>query len=250
MVLVPEATIQFKVEHLRRECGCYPDPGTPSDLVEKFLWGNAFSETITHDYSVPVDSFLVDQTEVSNAEFKKFLDATGYKPQDATNFLAHWPNGVMPPELANHPVVFVDINDARAYAKWAGKRLPTEPEWHLAAQGTDERIWPWGNEDADATRVNRSGKTMPVDSLPAGRSPFGCYHLSGNVYEWTESERDDGHTRFVMIRGGSFFQAQGSGWYMDGGPRPCGHHAKFLQMSSSLDRCDTIGFRCVQDVAK
>ena len=153
----------------------------------------------------------------------------------------------MPAGLADHPVVYVDLDDARAYAKWAGKRLPTEPEWHLAAQGTDGRAWPWGG-DFDAARVNmtKSG-TSPVRSHPNGRSPYGCYHMSGNVWEWTESVRDDGHTRFVLIRGGSHYKAEGSGWYTDGGPQPCTHHAKFLLMWPGLDRCATIGFRCVID---
>jgi formylglycine-generating enzyme required for sulfatase activity len=158
----------------------------------------------------------------------------------------------MPAALANHPVVYVDLNDARAYAAWAGKRLPTEPEWQLAAQGTDVRQWPWGGEmdprQPDGTKVNTTGATLPVRSLPDGKSPFGCYHMSGNVYEWTESARDDGHTRFAIIRGGSFFQAPGSIWYADGGPRPCTHHAKFILMWPGLDRCSTIGFRCVKDL--
>jgi formylglycine-generating enzyme required for sulfatase activity len=153
----------------------------------------------------------------------------------------------MPKELADHPVVYIDIDDARAYAKWAGKRLPTEPEWHLAAQGTDGRKWPWGDE-FDESNVNTTGeRTLAARSLPEGRSPYGCYHMSGNVWEWTESCRDDGHTRFVMVRGGSYFNAEGSGWYVKGGPQPCDHHAKFIRMWPGLDRCATIGFRCVID---
>ena len=72
--------------------------------------------------------------------------------------------------------------------------------------------------------------------------------MSGNVWEWTESQRDDGHTRFAILRGGSYFQAAGSIWYTDGGPQPCDHHAKFLLLWPGLDRCATIGFRCVVDV--
>ena len=252
MAFVPGRLVGMKLEHQRRECGCYPDPGTSADLEVKFTWGNPFSGKLEHDYQVEVASFLMDETAVTNAQFRQFLMATSYRPNHAENFLAHWPKGQMPEELADHPVVYVDLDDARAYAKWAGKRLPTEPEWHLAAQGTDDRLWPWGGDmdinKPDPTRVNTTGNTLPVKSLPEGRSPYGCYQMSGNVYEWTESQRDDGHTRFAIIRGGSFFRAMGSGWYVDGGPRPCNHHAKFLLMWPGLDRCDTIGFRCVKDV--
>ncbi|MCL2744220.1 MAG: formylglycine-generating enzyme family protein [Planctomycetaceae bacterium] len=252
MCLVPGATVNMKIEHQRRECGCYPDPGTPADSIEKFTWGNPHSSKVAHDYQVEVKTFLIDEAAVINAQFKAFLDATGYRPKHAENFIAHWTGGQMPVELAEHPVVYVDLDDARAFAKWAGKRLPTEPEWQLAAQGTDGRLWSWDGEmdinKPDSNRVNTTGNTIPVKSLPKGRSPYGCYQMSGNVYEWTESQRDDGHTRFVMIRGGSFFQAKGSGWYVDGGPRPNNHHAKFILMWSGLDRCDTIGFRCVKDV--
>ncbi|MGL6195472.1 MAG: formylglycine-generating enzyme family protein [Thermoguttaceae bacterium] len=248
MSYVPGSNVRMQIEHMRRECGCYSDPDTPADLEEVFTWGHVHNTNMKHDFEVEVKSFMIDQTEVSNAEFKRFLDATGYEPEHDKNFLAHWPSGVMPAELADHPVVYVDINDAKAYAEWAGKRLPTEAEWHLAAQGTDGRIWPWGNEEPNEKRVNQTDGTLPVNSLPDGRSPFGCYNMSGNVYEWTDSERDDAHTRFAIIRGGSYFQAKGSGWYMDGGARPNTHHAKFILMWPGLDRCDTIGFRCVKDI--
>ena len=252
MCLVPGAEVRMNILHQRRECGCYPDPGTPTDLAESWTWGCPFWETLAHDYPVEVGEFLIDETAVTNAQFKAFLEATNYRPKCATNFLAHWPDGRMPKELADHPVVYVDPDDARAYARWAGKRLPTEAEWQLAAQGTDGRQWPWGEamdmNQPDPQRVNTTGDTIAAKSLPLGRSPYGCYQMSGNVYEWTESFRDDGHTQFTIIRGGSFFQAKGSVWYMDGGPRPNNHHAKFILMWPGLDRCDTIGFRCVKDV--
>ena len=250
MVFVPRTLFDMKVEHVRRECGCYPDPQTPYEERRlDFLWGEPFYGKITHDIGpVEVGPFFIDETEVSNADFKRFLDDTGYRPREAKNFLKHWPNGEMPDELADHPVVYIDIDDARAYARWAGKRLPTEYEWQLAAQGTDGRKWPWGNK-FDESKCNTTGdRTMPVKSYPGGRSPYGCYNMAGNVWEWTESCRDDGHTRFVIIRGGSYFDAsEGSIWYVRGGPQPCDSHAKFIRMWSGLDRCATIGFRCVVD---
>lgn len=249
MVLVPAASLRMRIEHQRRECGCYPAPGTPEERRSEFLWGHPHDGRIVHEIGpVDVETFLIDEAEVTNAEFAKFLGDTGYRPRHAHKFLAHWPGGEMPPELADHPVVWIDLDDARAFARWAGKRLPTEAEWHLAAQGSDGRKWPWGSE-FDPARCNMTGSaTLPARSLPAGRSPYGCYHMSGNVWEWTESERDDGHTRFAMIRGGSYFNAEGSGWYVRGGPQPCDHHAKFLLLWPGLDRCSTVGFRCVKDV--
>ena len=71
--------------------------------------------------------------------------------------------------------------------------------------------------------------------------------MSGNAWEWTESERDDGHVRFAILRGGSYYKAEGSLWYAPGGPLPCTTHAKFLLMAPSVDRCSTVGFRCVVD---
>ncbi len=248
MTLVPGATITMRLSHRRRECGCYPDPGVPAARWPEFLWGSPHDGTIEHRAGpFALRAFYIDEAEVSNREFKRFLDASGYRPKHPENFLAHWPDGVMPEELADHPVVYIDLDDARAYAAWAGKRLPTEPEWHLAAQGPDGREWPWGGE-FDPARCNSGGAgTMPVRSLPEGRSPCGCYHMSGNVWEWTESARDDGHTRFAIIRGGGWFDAKGSIWYVRGGPQPCTHHAKFLLMWPGLDRCATIGFRCAAD---
>jgi formylglycine-generating enzyme required for sulfatase activity len=186
---------------------------------------------------------------VTNAQFAEFLEAACYRPKHPEGFLKHWVRGAPPRSKEDHPVVYVDLDDARAYADWAGKRLPTDQEWQYAAQGLDGRRYPWGNEMLPG-RCNggETGSTTAVNAFPNGRSPFGIYDLCGNVWEWTESERSDGRTRFCILKGGSFFTAKGSGWYMDGGPRPASFAAKMLLMWPGLDRCATIGFRCVTDL--
>ena len=249
MVLVPAGSVTMHISHQRRECGCYPDPGTPEDRWRDFLWGAPFNGTVEHHIGpIRLPAFFIDEHEVTNAEYARFLSESGYWPKCAANFLKHWRGSEPPPDLADHPVVYVDLDDARAYARWTGKRLPTEPEWHRAAQGHDGRTWPWGS-DVSPELCNGNGiGTTPVTAYPAGRSPFGCYDMAGNVWEWTESERSDGHTRFCIIRGGSYYGAKGSVWYVEGGPQPCTSHAKFILMYPGLDRCATIGFRCVVDV--
>jgi len=249
MVSVPGGRQRFHIAHERREAGCYPDPGSPADTWGHFTWGHPHEGELLHAIG-PLDlaPYFIDEAAVTNADYRRFLEATGYRPRHPENFLKHWPDGVMPAELADHPVVYVDLDDARAYARWAGKRLPTEYEWQLAAQGPDGLKWPWGDE-FDPARVNQTGATLPARALPEGRSPYGCYQMGGNVWELTESLRDDGHTRFLMLRGGSYYRAEGSGWYVPSGPQPCDTHTKFIRLWPGLDRSATIGFRCAVDAA-
>jgi len=244
MAAIPAATLEMEVTFRNRECGFYQLPGAE--------WKRPFSQLHqlnSFTRKVEIKPYAISLTPVTNARFAEFLKATGYQPAHPENFLKHWTDGKVPPGLEDHPVVYVDLDDARAYAAWAGMRLATEEEWQYAAQGTDGRVYPWGNElKAGVCNTGQSGGTTSVTAFPAGRSPFGCCDMCGNVWEWTESERSDGRTRFCILRGGSWFKAQGSQWYADGGPQPCSFGAKFLLMWPGLDRCATIGFRCVVDL--
>jgi methyl-accepting chemotaxis protein len=109
---------------------------------------------------------------------------------------------------AQHPVVYVSREQARAYAAWVGGRLPRDAEWTRAAQGDDGRTYPWGEAPPDATRANfgraryEGGDTTPVGAYPAGASPYGLLDMAGNVWEWIEpNDGDDGR---YIVRGGAF----------------------------------------------
>jgi formylglycine-generating enzyme required for sulfatase activity len=233
------------VQMRMRECGFY-DSNTDD---EDGYWYSYSFQTRNFERRVELRAFAMDETPVTNAQFAAFLKATGYHPEHPENFLKHWTGNQPPHGKADHPVVWVDLGDARAYAAWAGNRLPTEEEWQYAAQGGDGREYPWGNGlCAGVCNLGETGDTTPVKAFPAGRSPAGIYDLCGNVWQWTESERTDGRSRFCIIRGGSYFAAKGSQWYVDGGPRPVSYATKFLLMWPGLDRCATIGFRCVKDL--
>ncbi|HEY9171423.1 MAG TPA: SUMF1/EgtB/PvdO family nonheme iron enzyme [Verrucomicrobiae bacterium] len=240
MICIPGADVELTVEFQDREVGFYEaSPDRPPSIKElrRFV------------RPVALKPFAMDATPVTNRQFAAFLKATNYRPAIRDNFLKHWTNGSIPAGLEEHPVVYVTLADARAYAAWAGKRLPTEDEWQYAAQGPAALKYPWGDEDDSARRNGgQTGSTTPVTAYPEGRSPFGLYDCCGNVWELTESEHSDGRNRFVLLKGGCWYKAEGSIWYFDGGPRPNSHVAKLLCFWPGLDRCATVGFRCAVDL--
>ncbi|MBN1542840.1 SUMF1/EgtB/PvdO family nonheme iron enzyme [candidate division KSB1 bacterium] len=194
-----------------------------------------------------INSFFMDKYPVTNRQYHAFIKASGYSPRDTVNFLAHWSDGQPPEHLLDHPVVNVSLEDARAYAQWAGKRLPTDIEWQYAAQGTDGRRYPWGNE-MDSTRCNsKTGATTPVDAFPSGASPFGVLDMVGNVWQLVDDTYDNGTYLFALMRGGSYYYPDASIWYITGGPWPVDQHKLLLLVSPGFDRSSTVGFRCVKD---
>lgn len=150
--------------------------------------------------------------EVSNDEFAAFLAATGHVPPVAHRFLAGWDGGAVPAGAGDQPVTHVDLADARAYCAWRGGRLPTEDEWQRAAAAAG------------------FGRRAPL------------------VWNWTESEHTDGRTRFIMLKGGAAYRAEGSEWYLEGGPQPAEVSVKFLVPGLGVSRSPSIGFRCAWDL--
>ena len=242
MVSIPSAEFLFRVEGIEVEGG--DDVG----VDVQYPW--EASPRRFHDHRVHIEPFYMDQYPVTNAQFLQFMKATKYYPGDRLNFLKDWKNGVYPQDWANKPVTWVALDDARAYAKWAGKRLPHEWEWQYAAQGTDERLYPWGNHwslklvpQPDQERTLHGPDD--VSAHPKSGSPFGVMDLVGNIWQWTDEYTDD-HTRAAIVRGGSYYQPRGSKWYFPQAYQN-NQHGKLLLMAPSKDRSGTIGFRCVQD---
>lgn len=159
--------------------------------------------------TIKVRRSYVMEREVTNKEFHGFLRASNYKPLSSENFLAHWVKGAPKSGDENIPVTHVSLEDARAYAKWAKLRLPTEDEWYLAVE--------------------------------AHRFP------TGYIWNWTESEHHDGHTSFSILKGGWEKSVKGSDWYFDTGLQSSDFSAKYLHFWPGMDRSESISFRCAVD---
>ena len=203
-------------------------------------------------HKVSLADFYIDIYEVTNLQYKKFNDATNRRSP------THFRNRTFPEGKADHPITYVTWNDADAYCQWAGKRLPTDEEWEKAARGNDGRWYPWGDEFASKKantplrwkEIGSFGDTTPVGSFEEGKSPYGLYDISGNVWEWTASwytaypnnkkESESYGERYKTLKGGSWFDCS---FYKCGISAPVFNRAFFAKKVKN----DSFGFRCAKN---
>jgi len=193
-----------------------------------------------------LDAYLIDKTPVTHDAYHAFCRASAHPPPP------HWHGGVPPEGLDDHPVANITLEDARAYARWAGKELPTEAQWEKAARGTDARRYPWG-EDYDETLCNtigsQIGRTVPVGTYPEGASPYGVLGMCGNVWEWVEGRWDPRWYAAMAERNPNGAQAGGKHVLRGGTWSTLPGNCRTYARSSSLlgGRWGYCGFRCVVD---
>jgi sulfatase modifying factor 1 len=198
--------------------------------------------------SIRVDAFSIDRYETTNGHYQAFVSATNHRPPGPPSRYA---KNMVRMRGLNQPVVYVSWEDADAYCRWKGKRLPTEAEWEKAMRGTDGRLWPWGNVSdlnaANWARVDDGFEvTAPVGSLKRDVSPFGISDGAGNVMEWVadwyaedsyrepvdDNPRGPEHGLFKVMRGGAYTST--------------GTDIRITSRSKMVPdfRDETIGFRC------
>ncbi|MGW5580456.1 SUMF1/EgtB/PvdO family nonheme iron enzyme [Micromonospora chokoriensis] len=202
MVAVEGGRRDLVVRHRVRETGLY---GEAPYVDEWKPLPPRLHHPGTMRRSVRLGPFAIAVREVTHFEYAEFRRASGYRPVRPERFTA----GSGP---ADEPVTGVELSDARAYAEWAGLRLPTEDEWQVAAEA----------------------------GLLVRREPL--------VWNLTDSEHSDGRTRFAILKGGAAYRAEGSDWYLDGGPQPADVSVKLLLTGAGLTRSDQVGFRCAADL--
>ena len=195
-------------------------------------------------HQVTVKAFFIDTHEVTNEDYEKFVKATNRRPPPS------WKRGTFPPGAERKPVTGVTWDDANDFARWAGKRLPTEEEWEFAARGSEGRLYPWGNDwRQDSANANGAAQSMADVAAHKGTSPFGTYDMVGNAWEWTASNfkaypgrglpgtQPTGDLR--VIRGGCYESTKdyATTTYRAGWP------------ARGASTYDQTGFRCAKDIS-
>lgn len=201
-------------------------------------------------HAVTLDAFYLDKFEVSNAQYRACVNSGGCTPGNRADSFTY--TGYRDdPTYDNYPVMGVTWDQAEAYCRWAGQRLPTEAEWEYAARGSKNLTWPWGNSFDPQLSAASAGDTQPVDSYPGGVGPFGVYNMAGNVGEWVADVYDEtfyanspadnplstGNGAGRIFRGGSFGNPDGAFYTTS---RRYGNARTFHDVD--------IGFRCAKDL--
>ncbi len=156
---------------------------------------DAFYEDEQPQHVIYLDSFWIDQTEVTNGMYQNCVQAGLCKPP-LSNANDEHPNYYGDRIYADFPIIGVTWNDAQAYCNWAGRKLPSEAQWEKAARGTDGRIFPWGNNFPNSTTLNyrmsgTNGDVVKVGSYPNDISPYGALDMGGNAFEWVADWYDE-----------------------------------------------------------
>jgi len=247
MALVPAGKVQM---------------GIAADQVVEIAQGqmnllNAFARSVPR-HTVTVDGFYCDLFEVTNAQWLAYLEQTGQEPSAELVDFVWNKETACPPEELSYPVRCVSYREAKSFARWCGKRLPTEAEWMRAAAGDDGRIYAWGNDwNRGKPCTNKRNTLSPVGSYEEGRSAFGMYDMTGSVWEWTssKSEQFKNYKPPQMKIGKKTVKAEpafnASEYIVKGGHYLAGHNGNRLEVrdpSNPVNRLDSLGFRCVKDL--
>ena len=207
-------------------------------------------------HMVHLDSYLIDLTEVSNAQYAQCVAAEACRPPnfgDSDLQSAKYEN----PDFGSYPITNVDWYDASDYCAWVGKRLPSEAEWEKAARGDqDERFYPWGDITPDCSLGNFvglngdcHGTTTPVDDYSQGASPYGLLNMAGNVHEWV-ADWYDANYYFSELPGNPRGPEQGYEKVMRGGSYNSdwlGVRVNRREHNPPIFRAGDLGLRCAQD---
>jgi formylglycine-generating enzyme required for sulfatase activity len=215
----------------------------------EFLMGNDKGDEEdkpAHHLSLP--EYSIQKYEVTNAQFSIFSKESGYQTYQEKNAKSNWKDFFKPGQEEN-PVVMITWDDAEAYCKWLGGRLPGEAEWEKAARGSDGRAYPWGNEwQSDKANTLESGLRGParVGSFGAGKSPYGVMDMAGNVSEWTADvfSAYPGNSNPMSEYLKNLRVVRGGGWFDDPD-----HVTTFTRDAAlpGITAGDDLGFRCVKD---